>query len=188
MIKVNYEAAAIGLLLQRMNAMNTKIRILLLAAFVLALAGCSSAPNANNGDAAPDFELVDINGKSHNLSEYEGKKVYIKFWASWCSICLAGMGELNELAGEENDFAVLSIVSPSSNAEKNSKSFKKWFKGVENTENVQVLLDEGGPVFEDYGVLAYPTSVYIGSDGVLVKSSPGHFSNEQIRETFDTIQ
>ena len=188
MMKVNYEAAAIELLLQRMISMITQIKILLLAAFVLALAGCSSAPSANNGDAAPDFELVDINGQSHKLSEYEGQKVYIKFWASWCSICLAGMSELNELAGEENDFAVLSIVSPSSNAEKNSESFKKWFEGVENTENVQVLLDEGGPVFEDYGVLAYPTSVYIGSDGVLVKSSPGHFSNEQIRETFDTIQ
>lgn len=168
--------------------MKSKVYMLLLAAFILALAGCSSAPSANNGDAAPEFELVDLNGKSHQLSEYEGQKVYIKFWASWCSICLAGMEELNTLAGEENDFAVLSIVSPGSNAEKNSESFKKWFSGVENTENVEVLLDEGGPVFDDYGVLAYPTSVYIGSDGVLVKSAPGHFSNEQIRETFETIQ
>lgn len=168
--------------------MNKQIGKLLLSAFVLVLAGCSSAPSANNGDAAPEFDLVDLEGNSHKLSDYEGQKVYIKFWASWCSICMAGMGELNELAGEENDFAVLSIVSPSSNAEKNSESFTKWFQGVPNTENVQVLLDEGGPVFEDYGVLAYPTSVYIGSDGVLVKSSPGHFSNEQIRETFETIQ
>lgn len=168
--------------------MNKQISKLLLAAFILVLAGCSSAPSANNGDAAPEFDLVDLEGNSHKLSDYEGQKVYIKFWASWCSICMAGMGELNELAGEENDFAVLSIVSPSSNAEKNSESFTKWFQGVQNTENVQVLLDEGGPVFEDYGVLAYPTSVYIGSDGVLVKSSPGHFSNEQIRETFETIQ
>lgn len=168
--------------------MNKQISKLLLASFILVLAGCSSAPSANNGDAAPEFDLVDLEGNSHKLSDYEGQKVYIKFWASWCSICMAGMGELNELAGEENDFAVLSIVSPSSNAEKNSESFTKWFQGVQNTENVQVLLDEGGPVFEDYGVLAYPTSVYIGSDGVLVKSSPGHFSNEQIRETFETIQ
>lgn len=168
--------------------MKTQIKIVMLCAIVLALAGCSPAPSANNGDSAPAFALVDLEGKSHKLSEYKGQKVYIKFWASWCSICLAGMGELNDLAGEENDFVVLSIVSPSSNAEKNSESFKKWFKGVENTENIQVLLDEGGPVFEDYGVLAYPTSVYIGSDGVLVKSSPGHFSNAQIRETFDTIQ
>lgn len=168
--------------------MNNKIKFMVLAAFLLFLAGCSSAPTANNGETAPQFELVDLEGNSHSLSDYKGQKVYIKFWASWCSICLSGMSELNNLAGEENDFVVLSIVSPSSNAEKNSDSFKKWFERVDDTENIQVLLDENGPIFNDYGVLAYPTSVYIGSDGVLVKSTPGHSSNEQIRETFATIQ
>lgn len=168
--------------------MNNKMKFMMLAAFIFVLAGCSSAPTANNAEPAPQFELVDLDGKSHNLADYKGQKVYIKFWASWCSICLSGMSELNALAGEENDFVVLSIVSPSSNAEKNSDSFKKWFERIDDAENIQVLLDEKGPVFEDYGVLAYPTSVYIGSDGALVKSTPGHSSNEQIRETFATIQ
>lgn len=168
--------------------MNNKMKFIILAAFILVLAGCSPAPSANNGEPAPQFELVDLDGNTKKLADYEGQKVYIKFWASWCSICLSGMSELNALAGEDNDFVVLTIVSPSSNAEKNSESFKKWFERIEDTENILVLLDEKGPVFEDYGVLAYPTSVYIGSDGVLVKSTPGHSSNEQIRETFTTIQ
>lgn len=168
--------------------MNNKIKFMMLAAFILVLAGCSSAPTANNGETAPQFELVDLEGQSHTLADYEGQKVYIKFWASWCSICLSGMSELNDLAGEENDFVVLSVVSPSSNAEKSSNSFQKWFERLDDTENIRVLLDENGPVFNDYGVIAYPTSVYIGSDGVLVKSTPGHSSNEQIRETFATIQ
>lgn len=171
-------------------------KIILLIAIILSTAACSSnqpaattnSEQVNDGKLSPDFELVDLEGDTHKLSDYAGQKVYLKFWASWCSICLAGMEELNTLAGEDNDFVVLTIVSPSSNAEKNSESFAKWFKGVENTDNIQVLLDEGGAVFEDYGVLAYPTSSYIGSDGVLVKSSPGHFSNEQIKESFNTIQ
>lgn len=167
--------------------MKNMARIGALAILALFLVACTSAP-ANNGDAAPKFDLVDLEGNAHDLSQYEGKKVYLKFWASWCSICLAGMEELNTLAGEENDFVVLSIVSPSSNAEKDAESFKKWFQGVENTSNIKVLLDEGGSVFDEYGVLAYPTSVYIGSDGKLVKSAPGHFSNGQIKETFANIQ
>lgn len=28
------------------------------------------------GDAAPDFELVDMNGETHNLSEYKGQGVF----------------------------------------------------------------------------------------------------------------
>ncbi|MGI2329010.1 redoxin family protein [Planococcus sp. YIM B11945] len=176
--------------------MKKTILVLFLLIVAVGLSACS-APNSgasanaekgNDGKIAPDFELMDLEGNSHQLSEYAGQKVYVKFWASWCSICLAGMEELNTLAGEENDFTVLTIVSPSSNAEKDTESFTKWFKGVDNTSNIQVLLDEGGEMFEAYGVLAYPTSVYIGSDGVLVKSSPGHFSNEQIKESFESIQ
>ena len=173
--------------------MKAMVPLILLISLILIVSACSNeesvanAEQSNPGKPAPVFELTDLEGKTHDLSEYAGKKVYVKFWASWCSICLAGMEELNTLAGEENDFVVLSIVSPSSNAEKDSESFKKWFKGVENTENIQVLLDEGGTFFDKYGVLAYPTSAYIGSDGTLVKSSPGHFSNAEIKETFESI-
>ncbi|MDN7246422.1 TlpA family protein disulfide reductase [Planococcus shenhongbingii] len=176
--------------------MNVPIKIFFTAVLAFVLASCSSnqatstatAQPMNAGKQAPVFDLVDLEGNQHDLTEYAGKKVYVKFWASWCSICLAGMEELNTLAGEDTDFEVLTIVSPSSNAEKDSESFAKWFGGVENASNITVLLDEGGAVFEEYGVLAYPTSVYIGSDGVLVKSSPGHFSNAQIYESFESIQ
>ncbi|WP_033541679.1 TlpA family protein disulfide reductase [Planococcus sp. CAU13] len=162
--------------------------------FALLLSACSAgqtisgAGQLNDGKPAPPFQLVDLQGETHDLSEYEGQKVYIKFWASWCSICLAGMNELNTLAGEEPDFEVLTIVSPDSNAEKSSESFAKWFEGVDNTENIKVLLDEGGPAFDEYGIIGYPTSVFIGSDGVMVKSQTGHVSNEQIYETFENIQ
>lgn len=163
-------------------------------ALLFLLAACSGGQTSstseqlNDGKPAPEFTLVDLQGETHELSEYAGEKVYIKFWASWCSICLSGMNELNTLAGEEPDFNVLTIVSPGSNAEKNSDSFAKWFEGVDNTSNIKVLMDENGPVFDDYGIIGYPTSVFIGTDGVLVKSQTGHMSNEQIYETFDNIQ
>ena len=32
---------------------------------------------------APDFTLPDMNGKSHSLSEFRGKKVLLLTWASW---------------------------------------------------------------------------------------------------------
>jgi hypothetical protein len=32
---------------------------------------------------APDFELPDLNGKMHRLSDYRGKKVLLYAWASW---------------------------------------------------------------------------------------------------------
>jgi hypothetical protein len=32
---------------------------------------------------APDFELPDLDGKKHRLSDYRGRKVLIASWASW---------------------------------------------------------------------------------------------------------
>lgn len=171
-------------------------KIILLLALLVLLSACNAnsqdsganAGQVNDGNPAPSFELMDLEGNQHNLADYAGQKVYVKFWASWCSICLSGMEELNTLAAEETDFKVLTIVSPSSNAEKSTKSFTKWFSGFPNAENITVLLDEGGTFFEEYGIIGYPTSVYIGSDGTLVKSLTGHVSNEAIKDSFDTIK
>lgn len=32
---------------------------------------------------APDFELPDLDGRMHRLSDYRGKKVLLAAWASW---------------------------------------------------------------------------------------------------------
>ncbi|WP_142828266.1 TlpA family protein disulfide reductase [Planococcus soli] len=176
--------------------MKALTKILLLLALIVLLSACNgnsqgseaNAGQLNDGNPAPTFELMDLEGNQQNLADYAGQKVYVKFWASWCSICLSGMEELNTLAGEETDFEVLTIVSPGSNAEKSTESFAKWFEGFPNAENITVLLDDGGTFFDEYGIIGYPTSVYIGTDGTLVKSMTGHFSNEEIKATFETIQ
>lgn len=37
----------------------------------------------NASRQAPDFELPDIAGRPHTLSELRGRKVFLLFWASW---------------------------------------------------------------------------------------------------------
>lgn len=140
----------------------------------------------NEGSSAPAFSLTDLNGNKVALSDYAGEKVYVKFWASWCSICVSGLPELDELAGEMNDFKVITIVSPDYKGEQSAEDFKAWFAN-KNTENIIVLLDVDGEISKTYGVRGYPTSAYIGSDGVLIKTLPGHASNELVKEAFTTI-
>ena len=75
-----------------------------------------------------DFTLKDLAGNDYKLSDNKGKKVYMKFWASWCSICLTGLEDLDKLAGENNDFEIVTVVAPGRNREMDTAAFKKWFK------------------------------------------------------------
>ncbi|MFT4571739.1 MAG: hypothetical protein ACI8TX_001772 [Hyphomicrobiaceae bacterium] len=38
---------------------------------------------SQNSLEAPDFELLDFDGKPHKLSDYRNKKVLLVVWASW---------------------------------------------------------------------------------------------------------
>ncbi|APO45409.1 thioredoxin [Paenibacillus xylanexedens] len=146
----------------------------------------SSSTMMNKGETAPEFSLRDLKGNTVGLSDVQGKKVYVKYWASWCSICLAGLEDLNNLAGQNNDFQVITIVTPDYKGEKSSQAFTKWFD-QQPYDNITVLLDEKGVWAKKFGVRAYPSSFYIGSDGILTKSQPGHASNEQIMESLQEI-
>lgn len=142
----------------------------------------------NEGQMALDFSLEDVNGKTYRLSELKGKKVYLKFWASWCSICLASLEETNELAKmAADDVVVLSVVSPDQNGEKSAEDFKKWYKEL-GYDALPVLLDSKGDLLKEYMVRSYPTNVFIGTDGVLVKTQAGFMDQASIEKTLAEIK
>ena len=49
------------------------------------------------GDQAPTFKYLDINGKEVSLSDLKGKYVYIDVWATWCGPCQYELPHLNKL-------------------------------------------------------------------------------------------
>lgn len=49
------------------------------------------------GTVAPDFEVDAFQGKPVKLSDYKGKVVVLKFWATWCGPCINSMPHFEQV-------------------------------------------------------------------------------------------
>ena len=128
--------------------------------------------------------LKDVNGMSYSFGK-DGKPTYVKFWASWCPICLSGLEDIDNLSKEKKDFEVVTVVSPGLVGEKKTEDFKKWYKSLEY-KNIKVLLDEKGELSKMLNVRVYPTSVVVNKAGKAEKVLPGHLEKAEIKKLFSS--
>ncbi|WP_445667500.1 redoxin domain-containing protein [Paenibacillus sp. FSL H3-0321] len=49
------------------------------------------------GALAPDFDATTLTGEKVSLKDYQGKRVLLNFWASWCKLCMREMPLLNKI-------------------------------------------------------------------------------------------
>lgn len=61
----------------------------------------------DEGGAAPEFILQDTDGRLRSLSEFEGKVVYISYWATWCKPCLMGFRKTIAVREQMQDLGVV---------------------------------------------------------------------------------
>ncbi|MBK6617674.1 MAG: hypothetical protein RI993_1971 [Pseudomonadota bacterium] len=62
------------------------------------------------GAQTPDFTLRDSAGKTHRLSDYQGKWVLVNFWATWCEPCLKEIPDLSSLHGARKDIVIIGVA------------------------------------------------------------------------------
>lgn len=113
------------------------------------------------GKPMADFELTDVNGNVHRLSDYRGKPVVLNFWATWCPPCNEEMPVFESYHQRLKDDVVFIGV----NYMEDSATVKNFVE--ENQITFQILLDFSGKASDRYYVQAYPTTFFIDAEGVL---------------------
>lgn len=125
-------------------------------------------------------ELKDTKGeKGVNYLDIK-KPTLIKFWASWCPLCLATLEETESWrkSDEFSQVNLVTIASPDYLSEMGEKEFTRWFNSLDYS-TTPVLINSGGDVPYQLGIGVYPTWALIDERGDLRYIVKGNLTKEQ---------
>lgn len=134
-----------------------------------------------------DFKLIDQYGKEHTLSEYEGKIVFLNFWATWCPPCKAEMPHIEDIYMEyglnKEDVIILGVASPNLGREGTKEDIESFLK--ENNYTFPVVMDYDGRLAYQYGINAFPSTFIIDKEGYVTQYVPGAMDKQTMKFLID---
>ena len=149
-----------------------KITLLFLISFTICAAVATAQSGAVVGEKAPNFELTDAYGETHNLSDFEGKYVILEWLNHDCPFVKKhydgnNMQELQKRYTDEGAIW-LSIISsvPGTQGHLQPEEAQEITK-AKNASPTAVLLDVDGAVGKMYDARVTPHMYIINPEGVL---------------------
>jgi thiol-disulfide isomerase/thioredoxin len=137
------------------------------------------------GDTAPAFSLETLDDSPANLSDYAGHPVLINFWASWCTPCRSELPLIIAAyrTHQQAGLAVLAInLTDQERSTKDTRKFQAEFQMP-----FPVLLDKKGKARKLYQLRGVPTSIFVGSDGVVRAVHRGPISEAALQQRLSEI-
>ena len=113
----------------------------------------------------PLASLTSLDGDALALGAHEHGYV-VHFFATWCGVCRAEEGSVSSLA---RDHEVIVIATQSGG----EQALREYAAGV-GLDPGQIALDPDGAIAQRFGVHAFPTTFYVGSDGAIRTAEVGY--------------
>jgi thiol-disulfide isomerase/thioredoxin len=133
------------------------------------------------GTAAPEFSLLNLEGKEVKLSQLKGKVVLLNFWASWCVPCRSEMPTIELLHREFKDKGLIVLGIDDEESQKQTAFLQKFgFSFVS-------LVEPKKQASNLYSIGGIPTTVLIDQQGKIRAYDQGTASHESLRETLQEM-
>ncbi|MEG9295754.1 redoxin domain-containing protein [Mangrovibacillus sp. Mu-81] len=133
------------------------------------------------GDSAPDFELTTLAGEKVKLSDYEGQKVILNFWATWCPPCKAEMPHMQKYYEKNADKENVEILAVNlTSMDEGKDAVQEFVDGYELT--FPIPLDEDGEIGEEYRAFTIPTTYMIDTNGQIRHKIVGPMNEDMMDE------
>lgn len=136
-------------------------------------------------EPAPDFELIDLNGKKVSLKSLRGKTVILDFWATWCQPCVASFPGMQKAVDYyKNDTSVVFMFIHT--MEKNDdvlEEVRRFMKYKKYRFDVYMDLKDKAtkqsPVVTSYKVRGIPAKFVIDANGIIRFKNSGYVSEDE---------
>lgn len=130
---------------------------------------------------AADIKFTDIDGNTHQLSDYKGQPVLMIFWATDCPGCIKEMPELIELHHQyaAQGLQMIGVAMPHDRPE--------HIQAMRRDKNIPYTItwDETGAIARTFdNVRVTPTHFLISPEGEIVMRKIGEMKMDQLKERF----
>ncbi|MFH1379791.1 MAG: TlpA disulfide reductase family protein [bacterium] len=146
------------------------LSVCLIVGLSILASGCKSGSSSGvSGSKAPSFTLKDFSGIEYSSEQFEGKVVFIDFWASWCPPCRTAIPRVAALHEEykDNDEVVIMGI----NLDQNRKQADDFI--AEHSFSYITLVGGLSQVSQEYGVRGIPAFFIIDQEGTIIKQYSG---------------
>jgi thiol-disulfide isomerase/thioredoxin len=128
----------------------------------------TQSADVSTPDKRPEFSLTDIEGKTQDIKQWDGKVIMVNFWATWCPPCRKEIPAFIELQDAYRDKG-LAIVGVAIDTKQNVIDFTdpmgvNYPVLIGNQEGISLAKAYGNR----YGVLPY--TVFIDRSGKIVQT------------------
>ncbi|HLO04009.1 MAG TPA: redoxin domain-containing protein [Symbiobacteriaceae bacterium] len=153
-----------------------------LMGFVIMVPDSSASASLKVGQAAPNFEVVDLDGKPVSLASLKGRPVVINFWATWCPPCRREMPEFEAVLAQHKDSDLAFYALNVGESKLAVESFLQQV-GVK----LPVLLDQNDMAQNAFKILPLPATFFIDRTGRITAISESQMTRVQIESEIAQI-